>query len=249
MFGDHSQEPRPTSNRETALFFLSRGLHPDALVRKIRNPSEHVPYFENLAPSTWLLTGSDGQVTLRSENPQEDIIIKAPGQFAMSTYQSHFEAAIKARDAAIRDCDYFTYFQCLMFSFASFDAFFAKLAMAWNRKNPTDLLRGSGAEKVSIETKIEKWLPKITGGKTIDKTGRQWSDFKKLKKVRDRSAAHPTGRSGMTYEQLAEELNAFRYGIALLFINLHVAIGWRVPAAIINAHYFPDIEVAINEKC
>ena len=250
MFGDHSQEPRPTNNKETLRFLLSMGLNPDTLVRRIRNPNEKVPFFENLAPSRWVLTGGGGgQVTLLGETPEDNVVVNPPGQITMCTYRGHFEAAIKARDAAIKECDYYAYFQCLVLSFASLDAFFAKLATAWNSKNPTDPLEDDIHRKVSIETKIDEWIPRITDGRTIDKAARQWSDFKKLKKIRDRDAVHPSGRSGMTYQELAEHLNAFRYGIALLFGNLHLIVGWRVPAVVINAHYFPDVEVVTDESC
>jgi hypothetical protein len=219
------------------------GVNPDELVEKIRDPSQAVPFFENLAPSTWVLTGGGGRIRLVDGNAKSALDVKPPGKITMSTYEGHFEAAVKARDSAIADCDYFAFFQCLTLAFGSLDAFFANIASGWNRKNPTDMLEDSLKRKVSIETKITTWIPKISGGREINKSARQWGDFKRLKKIRDQEAVHPVGRSGMTYEDLAKNLNAFRYGVALLFGNLHLIVGWRVPASIINAHYFPDVEV------
>ncbi|MDR9418807.1 hypothetical protein [Gracilimonas sp.] len=126
----------------------------------------------------------------------------------------------------------------------SIDSFLNYCAYHWNKKNPSDLLVDNFSNKVSLETKINDWIPKISGGNKIEKRVKQWSDFKKLKQFRDEEAVHPKGISGgIEFEKIAELLNSFRYGIALLLGNIHMVVGKKIPSIIINAYYMPDVIV------
>ena len=87
-------------------------------------------------------------------------------------------------------------------------------------------------------------MPKMSGGGKIDKTDQVWNDFKSLKRVRDDNAIHPKlPGQGISYKDFANQINAFRLGIAQLLANLHLLLGLPVPSVIINAIYMPDVEV------
>jgi hypothetical protein len=245
MFGNHSKTFRPKSPREVQAYFLRKGVNTDKLVEESRNYKEPIPDFENLVRSTWRtsLSGS-GSVSLIDSDAETVFEMKEPGLFIWSNYEAHFEAACDARDRAVTEDSYSAFHECLSQGFASIEAFFNAQAKVWNEQHPEDRLIDSRTQKVSLESKIDEWVPKMSGGRKIDKTGQVWNDFKTLKRIRDDSAIHPklVGQ-GISYKEFAIQINAFRLGIAQLQANLHCLLGLPVPGAIINAIYMPDVEV------
>lgn len=174
-----------------------------------------------------------------------EVEVGAPGQLSINTYESLFEAAIKARDRAVSEISYVHIYECLTFGFASIEAYFNIVVGRWKRKNPESLLVDNVSNKISLETKIIEWIPILGNGRAFDRSAnRQWSDFKNLKRIRDQHAIHPsTAGQGMSYKDMANHLNSFRCGVAHLLGNLHLLLDNAVPAVIINAIYYPDIEV------
>ena len=62
--------------------------------------------------------------------------------------------------------------------------------------------------------------------------------------MRDDNAIHPKlPGQGISYKDFANQINAFRLGIAQLLGNIHLPLGVAVPSVIINAIYMPDVEV------
>ncbi len=242
-FGDHRSDIRPKTNDEVELYFRSVGIEPKELIQQMRNPNESLPYFENLAGSMWTIVG--GKASIINEIGEVESEIDGEGQISVNACQSHFETAIKARDRAVSEGSYMPVYECLTFGFASIEAFLNNSAKRWSRNHPDQPLSDSASQKVSLEAKIDTWVPIMSGGAKFDKaSNRQWSDFKTLKRLRDNYAIHPSnGSHGMTFQEMAATLNIFRDGIAHLLGNLHVLVGAHVPAVIINAIYFPDIEV------
>jgi len=185
-----------------------------------------------------------GSVSLVDENREVVSEIKKPGLFIWSNYQAHFEAACDARDRAVEKNSYQDFLQCLSQGFASIEAFFNEWANKWNKKFPENLLIDSPDHRVSLEEKMGKWIPIMSGGGQVEKSNQVWNDFKNLKKLRDDSAIHPKlpGQT-ITWEIVASQIDAFRLGIAQLLANLHRHLGLEVPSVIINAIYMPDVEV------
>jgi hypothetical protein len=242
-FGLHSLDYRPKTKSELQEFLLSKGYNTDKLLDSIRNPRNPVPIFENLIGATW--TASSGmKVKQQDGDGNIKFELEGPGKIIFSRYQSHFEAACKARDRTVSNISYSDFQNCLSQGFTSIDSFLNECADQWNKKNPNDLLEDNFSKKVSLETKIDEWLPKISNDQTIDKSVKQWNDFKVLKKIRDEEAVHPKNSGGgIELKKLAEYLNAFRFGIALLLGNMHLLLGRPIPSIIINAHYISDVIV------
>jgi hypothetical protein len=166
------------------------------------------------------------------------------GKLVMSAYQAHLEAACDARDRAVEEDSPSAFQECLSQGFACLEAFLNEKANMWNKHNPENRLEDFEHKKVSLETKIKRWIPAMSGGAEIDTSVQQWSDFKKLKRLRDEHAIHPKiGGYGVAYADLANHLNAFRYGVALLLGNMHLKLGTPLPAVVINAHYMSDVKV------
>lgn len=241
MFGNHGNAFRPKSIQEVQKYFLQKGIDTDELTEQCRNPQNPVPDFENLIKSTWHASGNVSLVDRDGEVIHE---MKEPGLFIWSSYEAHFEAACAARDRAVSEDSYSAFQECLSQGFASIEVFFNTRAKAWNKQNPKNKLVDSRTQKVSLEDKIDEWVPKISGGGKIDKTGQVWNDFKTLKKVRDDNAIHPKLPGyGISYKDFANQINAFRLGIAQLLGNIHRLLGIAIPAVIINAIYMQDVEV------
>lgn len=241
MFGKH-EKFRPKSVKEVQTYFLQKGHNTNLLVEKCRDPKSYIPEFENIIGPIWHTTGG---VTLVDKRDNEEIHeIKEPGQFFWTTYEAHLKAACDARDRAVEKDSYLDFQECLSQGFASIDAFLNTQARSWNKQYPKDKLIDSPRQKVSLETKIDEWIPKMSGGKKIKKDDKVWNDFKTLKRLRDESAIHPKLPGyGVLYKDLAKYINAFRFGVAFFLGNLHLLVGNSVPAIIINAVYMPNVEV------
>jgi len=250
MFGNHGNSFRPSSVKEVQQYYLQRGFNTDDLTEQCRSPHSCVPVFENLVRSTWRTSGS-GTVSLVDSDGEVIHEMKAPGQFIWSDYEAHFEAACAARDRAVAEDSYSAFQECLSQGFASIEAFINTQARTWNKQHPDDKLNDSRAFKVSLEDKIDQWVPKMSGGAKVSKTDKVWSDFKALEKLRDEDAIHPKLPGyGISYMDLAKRINAFRLGTALFLGKIHRLIDQPVPAVIINAVYMPDVEVvtAVDNK-
>lgn len=243
MFGNHGNSFRPSSVQEVQQYFLQKGVNTDELTERCRSPQKCVPDFENLVRSTWHASGS-GSVSLVDSDGEVINEMNKPGLFIWSDYEAHFEAACAARDRAVAEDSNSAFQECLSQGFASIEAFINTQAKTWNKQHPEDKLSDSGILKVSLEKKMNEWVPKMSGGAKINKADRVWRDFKTLKNLRDEDAIHPKLQGhGIPYEDLAKHINAFRFGIALLLGNFHRLIGRYVPAVIINAVYMPDVEI------
>lgn len=241
-YGNHGEVERPKTNDEVELFYRRRGVEPQDLIEKMRNPTHLLPFFENLIGSTWTVTGGKTSIIGREGNFEAEVV--GAGQISLNTSQALFETAIKARNRSIEENSYLHIFECITFGLSSIEAFLHVSAKKWSKSNPEDALLDSLESKASLETKILEWVPVMSGGKEFDKTNRQWSDFKMLKKIRDNNAIHSSSiGQGMSYKEMADNLNAFRHGVAHLLGNLHILLGCPVPAVMINAIYYPDIEV------
>lgn len=243
MYGKHAISPRPISTSEVQNYFVRKGVNTGKLAEKCRDTKQIVPDFENRAGSTWQFSGS-GKASLIDSDGDVVFEMKRPGLFIWSEYESHFEAACAARDRAVAEISYSAFQECLSQGFASLESFLNTSAGVWNKKHPEDQLSDSIDHKLSLEEKIDGWMPKISSGGKIKKGNKVWHHFKKLKELRDKNAIHPKSPGqGVEYLVFADQINAFRLGIAQLLGNLHRLVGMPVPSAIINAIHTPAVEV------
>jgi len=80
--------------------------------------------------------------------------------------------------------------------------------------------------------------------KKLDKSIRNWRDFKELKKIRDHVFIHSKSASyGISFPDLAQKINLFRTGIAGILIQLHKLFKEPIPAKIIRTFFSPEVEV------
>ena len=160
-----------------------------------------------------------------------------------SSYQNAFEGASRDLERAIVKASFSDIQAAITKGIASIEAFLRLKADDWNRQNPRNPLVDSKRTKVRFDDKIDKWVPLMTGQK-VDQGGRHWQDFTKLLMIRDDQAIHikESGRT-VSYQNLAELVNAFATGIAGVLLDLHLQFRTIVPSIIIRAHYAPECSV------
>ncbi|MBT9143339.1 MAG: hypothetical protein DDT32_01613 [Syntrophomonadaceae bacterium] len=243
-WGDHRYEPRPTTNLEVAKLLVSLGSDPNRVAEECRDYRVPVPCFENLIESTWNVSGT-GKFELIDTTTGEVLDgVQGPGTIAMSTYMALFEAACRARDHAVENASYTDLQSAAVQGIASIEACIVELVRLWNQFNPNDQLIDSKHSKVSLDDKFDVWVPKMSGGAKLIKGEQHWSDFTKLRKVRDHVAVHPkVAGQAIAYAELANLINAFRLGIGGMLGHIHRHFGQIVPSRVINAVYMPDVEL------
>ena len=242
-YGNHYYNVKFKTDADVKRFFSSRGIDFNDQVEKCRDINASIP-FENKIGSTMYAT--EGTTISRVDNRtgEEDLEISGPAIFSMSTYWTQYEKADVYLSKAIENIDYVEIQSAIVFGVASIESYIRYQAEEWNKVHPNDLLVDTKDKKNPFDDKINLWVPKMTGGKKLDKSTRIWNDFKYLEKIRDNTAVHAklTG-FGVSFDELANIANKFRTGIASLLIELHIIFSDRIPSIIIRGAHAPETEV------
>lgn len=216
-----------SSDEEVKGYFEAAGYVFDGVVEECRDPSISIPLVENVIGSTFLMIGDE----------KTEIIVT-------SNYEAAFDAAASHLDRAVTEASFSELESAIVRGIASIEGFLSFQAGNWNEEHPDNPLLDSKEDKVSFDTKIDDWIPILTGGAKLYKGDIHWQNFKKLRGIRDNLIVHPKSQRGtLTYLDLADLINSFRTGVAGFFIDLHVACRTFVPAHIIRAYYTPEVEV------
>lgn len=229
---------------EVKKFFRSRGHDYDQLVENCRNFPEPVLYLENIIGPTLAVSSGLKVSRVDLRTGKEDLDVQGPGMISMSTYWASYETAARHLKQAIKGISYAELQSAITDGIASIEGYINYRAQEWNKGNLDDLLLDSKKQKVAFDDKIDCWIPKMTGGKKLDKSVRNWSDFKRLQHVRDNIKIHPKDSGySISHQELADLINRFRYGVSGLLIQLHQLFQERIPSIIIRSYFAPDIEV------
>ena len=234
MWGDHTYQPRPTTRPEVAELLASWGVDPNKVAEECRDYRAAVPYFENLLGSTWHVGPGNGKAELVDKTTGKVVAgVKGPGILATAPYKALFEGACRARDRAVENASFTDMQSSVIHGVASIEAYIAEQARRWNESNPSDQLIDSKDSKVSLDEKFDVWVPKMSGGAKLIKNDQRWSDFVKLRRVRDHVAVHPKmPGQAISFSELADIINAFRLGIAGMLGQLHRHFGQTVPSPV-----------------
>lgn len=244
--GEHNFHPRPQAPDDVIRLFLNMGINPNCIAEECRDFRRPVPFFQNMLGYTWTAhVYKGGTVGIIDNTTGEDICsMKKDGTLIASTYQAYLETAYKSRDQAVEHSSYADYHTAIVKGFAAIEAFLNEQVKIWNRQHPDELLSDSKRSKVSQDEKIDNWIPKIAGGKKLNKSDIRWQHYKKLQAIRDNYIVHPKSTGyGITYQELAEQINMFRSGIAGIIADMHLIFRKAMPAVVINAIFMPDVEV------
>lgn len=243
--GNHGARHRFVSDAHVKRFFQSNGYYWGELVEVCRKPKEIVPIVENLLGSTWKVSGGGKAAIVTGAATDEETEIASvsgPGELTSSTYLRLFENAVDNLNKCLESASFGDFQSSISNGIASIGAYVAHRAWLYNSGQPAEKLLDSKKSKVSLDIKIDEWIPRMSGGKKLDKSGLNWNHFKRLRGIRDELAIHIKQPAfGISYQELGELLNLFRSGIAGLLFDLHLLFGERVPCSIIRHTYLPDI--------
>jgi hypothetical protein len=248
-FGNHGRPIKYKSDADVIRFFEANGYDWDELLEVCRKPDEIVPIVENLAGSTWVVsTSGTGKASIVSdaatEQEREIVSVEGPGLLTMSTYLQLFESAASNLNRCMDNASFADFQSCVSSGIASIDGYLTHRQIIYNSGSPSVSLADNKEHKVSQDTKIDEWVPIMSGGKKLDKSGINWLNYKKLRSIRDDYAIHVKEPAyAIGYNDLVGYLNIFRYGIAGLLINLHQVFSEKVPCMIVRYAYLPDIKL------
>lgn len=252
-YGDHSYRHITDSfnNKEVKQWFSINGYPYKELIKTIRDfNKEAVPLVENFIHSTFHLSSSHSGSN--SEGCNAQVInyltgtitaqLQGNGVLIDSDYKAKFDSAVKYKCRAIQSADPEEFNSCLIKAIASIESYFNYKAAVYNNLNQTKRIILDTCGKISIEEKFKKWIPIISNGITFNLSGQDWFLFKKQKKIRDDYAVHSKNISqGISYKELAANLNEFRDGTAKLFYNLHIFFKDNMKRSLIREVFCPDI--------
>jgi hypothetical protein len=203
--------------------------------------TQAVPIIENFIKSTFSVSNDAQIASIDNNTGVENARVQGPGQLTQLGYWASFEAAVQHRNNAVEKDSYSEFQSAIVRGIASIEGYLNYRAEKWNRKKGSEKLEDSVKYKVSIDEKITSWIPKMTGGKKLDKSQIFWERYKRLKKIRDDVTIHPKESSyGISLHRLAEMINWFRPGIAEFLIGVHKIFNDIIPRVIIRAAYSPD---------
>ncbi len=250
-YGNHGYHQRFVSDADVKRFFMAKGHCWDDIVEDCRKPSAVTPFLENLIGATWRVSGSvkAAIVTGAATDKEKEITsVEGPGTLTASTYLQLFENAVDSFNRCMERASFGDFQSCVSNGIASIDAYIAHRAWLYNSDHPSALLADSKENKVSQDTKIDEWIPKMSNGRKLDKGRANWQNFGRLQSVRDEWAIHLKQPAfSISDQQLGELLNRFRFGIAGLLIDLHLLFNERIPCGIIRSAYLPDIRLIETE--
>jgi hypothetical protein len=239
-FSKH-QHPRPSTNADVSKLLGSLKYDEVEFIEYCRDFRKPIPNFENLLRSRW--KGYGNWSVVDRDTSEELFSIKGEGELSLSPYEPHLEDAFAARDKAINTSSMREMEIMATHGIAAFEAFFAILARRWNKNHPENPLLDSKKQKTSLENKIDTWLPQMFPNAKIPKDDRCRSDFHKMMKIRD-TMQHPKSNTlGHSIDQVMEGINAYKHGVSLYLIRIHIAAICYIPSILINSFYFPDVQI------
>ena len=246
LHADHSITPRPRNKDEaqSVVDWVARSTG-TLLVKEARNYRQPLPYVENLADgTTWHLSAG---ASLHDPKTGQ-IIASGPGVASACPHLALFEKASDARQRAVDNVSYEELLTAISLGQASIEGLLAYLVKRWNDSCPkAQSLHDRHLHRVTIAEKIHDWYPRMTGAR-LSKNARVWQKFVSLKRLRNKEAAHPQNDSYcVRHQHLARLVNDFRCGIALLFGQLHLRAGYRIPQVVLKAYYYPDVKIATED--
>ncbi len=100
----------------------------------------------------------------------------------------------------------------------------------------------SKENKVSFDSKINYWIPVLTGDKKLDKSNQIWRDYKILRGIRDNTTVHAKKSSYcVSYDDFIDLIGKYSFGISGMLMELHKLFNDPIPPVIIRNFYTPPV--------
>ena len=241
--GNHSHLPVNTTY-DIKKAFAENGYSFDSVVEEARRFGSTVPMFENLLGPNWTFRSSGGGSLSVSKAHQatgtQEIILEGSGEFISDLYWSAHDQMRKVLTRATGELSVAELITAAERGIASVEAYLGHRVQLWNLENPNDPLIDSKSSKVSFDCKIDVWIPRMTGGYKLDKSGKAWAAFRKIRTIRDDVSVHPKSSAhGVSHKAFVEQANLFQIGISGFLIDLHVLFSEKIPSTIIGEFFAP----------
>jgi len=239
-----------TADQSIKDFFNRAGYIYENIVEECRDFNKNIPLVENLISSSgWRTVGNPKVELVNNETGEELELIHGNGLVDLSIYDSKFNQSIKMFNSSIEKIDYQDFLSACTYGVASIEAYINYRAGIFNsrQQKEEDKLLDNAASRVSLEDKIDKWIPCMLLGLKLEKGYKDWKSFQRLKTIRDTCDIHPhQPGEGKTYDQLCELINIFSDAFPVLLIKLHNLFKELIPSKIIRYSFFPGVEIKTN---
>lgn len=205
-----------------------------------------VPIFYVRTPNSFTLGGVPGSVTSIKRGDEDIVKLEGEtGHVVMSEYMDIFEYAVAELERSLElsrteSRMYRVFLSGVGAGIASLEAYInyrAGQRFSYSKQN-----------QVLFDTKVDGWIPAITGGK-LDKGGVNWNHYDQLREIRNDFQTHPsTHVYGTNFSEICRRMNLFQTGIVGLLFDLHVAFNDLVPAQVIHGYFLPEIQYVIEPQ-
>lgn len=239
------------TEQDVAHFFAKNGFDFKKVVEETRESwLAHVPLLWVWEPLSFNMGVSPGGYgAIKAGDKVLASLEGESGRFVLVEYGDRFEQATKHLHRSIDDADHGDFLSAISDGISSLEAFLNYSASRYSGELSDTVHNDKGSRKLTFDEMVERWIPQITGGRKLDKSGRNWNDHKKLREIRNEFQSHPkTHVYGVSFRELNRGLNLFRTGIAGLLIDLHAVLQTTyVPEIVFRYAYLPDIEYVEEE--
>lgn len=244
MYGNHYNDIYHNIKTVTDVreHYRKNGMDFNVVVNKCRDFRYHVPIYENLLGAQRTIQGCALSKVDHITGDYKEIV-SGDGTYNEADYWALFDLSYEDFEHALEAAKYERFLSAVNSGMASIETFLNhQYFVRMHTKSDSEVL------KKDIETKVDEWIPLLTG-KRYDKGGRDWAAFKKLKSLRNEHFQHRKSvASGITFLQLVDLLNEFKYGICRILMEFHKIFAYRCPTIIIRCSYYPEIIYVKNES-
>jgi hypothetical protein len=220
--------------------------HPDfdGLVEELRLRDAVLPLETHLFSEGWSVKLPPGKsfVALRQGGQEAARVQGESGRIVATQYQERFNYSVRTlkRCTNGEEADYGDLLSCFSAGLASIEGFVNYKAEPHRDKLP----RGNKPDqKVSLDFKLDNWIPALSAGHPIDKRENYWQDFQEIRRIRNERESHPkTVAYPISSTIFCKQLNQWRTGIATMLLALHAKTGRLAPPELVKHAFLPDIE-------
>jgi len=188
--------------------------------------------------------GEQSYAAIRQGDREVARIQGESGRFVLTQYQERFKDSGRnlERCTSGEEANYGDLLSSFADGLASIEAFVNYMANPHLQRMPR------GQDKlVHLDFKLDFWIPLLSEGRSIDKSGLSWQHFQEIRNIRNERQSHPkAGVYGVSDSAFCHQANLWRNGIALMLLYLHATTGRLAPPELVKRAHMPDIELVVE---
>jgi hypothetical protein len=217
----------------------------DKLVEEVRPRDAVLPLETHLFSEgwSWNLPPGKSYAALRQGDQEVARIQGESGRIVETPYQERFNHSVRnlKRCTTGEGADYGDLLSCFSAGLASIEGFVNYKAGPHRHNLP----RGDEPDRnVSLDFKLDKWIPPLAADQLINKGEKYWQDFTEVRRIRNEFESHPKAVPyAIAGTIFCKQLNQWRTGIAMMLLILHAMTGRLAPPELVKNAFLPDIEL------